>query len=180
MKNALFFVLTFLVLALPSPVRGQDQPAPLRAFLTAGTGGGSHIAVHASLSLAHRTGDYIARGAMGFDPNFSFTFGGSGSDGSWTRELTEVAALYGRTRHQRWGWLRGALGPGFVDSEAAVGPVAPGEEPRASTAFGLAAQADGVLALSRHLGVGLTGVGNFNNLNTLAVFALSVHIGRIR
>jgi hypothetical protein len=180
MKKALFFVLTILVLALPTPVRGQDQTAPLRAFLTAGAGAGSHVALHASLSLSHRTGDYLVRGAMGLDPSFGFSFGGSGSRGSWSRELTEIAALYGRTWHQSWGWLRGALGPGYVDSEAAVGPVSPGEEPRASTAFGLAAQVDGVLAVSRQFGVGLTGLGNFNDLNTLAAVALSIHIGRIR
>lgn len=125
MTKALVFVLTTLLLALPSPVHGQDRSVPLRAFLTAGAGGGSHVALHASLALSHRTGDYIARGSLGLDPNFSLDLGGSGSGGNWSRELTEVAALYGRTRQQRWGWLRGALGAGYVDSETAVGPWLP-------------------------------------------------------
>lgn len=170
-------VAAVLGLAISAPVHAQEDDRPLRAFLTAGGGLGSHGTLLASLSLSHRTGDYLVRAALGFDPDVTIT--GVGSDGGWTREVTEYAVLYGRPWERSWGWVRGALGVGYLDSER-VDPVAPGEEPPSSTAVGLAAQAGVVWAPSRALGVGLTGVANFNDVNSLAALTLSVHIGRVR
>jgi hypothetical protein len=136
--------------------------------------------LYASVSLSHRTGDYILRGAQAFDFSFGvFTLGGSALEGGgWNRELTEGALLYGRRARPGWGWVRGALGVGYIDTEQ-LSPVAPGEEPSTS-AIGLAAQGDVAWTPNSWLGLGLTGVGNFNDLRSFGALTLSLHLGRSR
>jgi hypothetical protein len=119
--------------------------------------------LYASLSLAHRTGDYLVRGAAAFDPEYgSLLVGGTDTDG-WRKEVTELALLYG---------------PGYIEVEQ-PGPVGPGEEQQTS-ALGLAAQAGVVWVPTRRVGLGLTGVGNFNELRMFAALTLSLHVGSVR
>jgi hypothetical protein len=163
-----------------APVQAQDVSSPVRAFISAGGGLGSHGTLYASVSLSHRTGDYILRGAQAFDLDFGIDLWG-GSDpggGGWNRELTEGALLYGRRARPSWGWARVALGVGYIDAEQ-LSPVAPGETP-ATSAIGLAAQADVAWTPNSWLGLGLTGVGNFNDLRSFAALTLSIHLGRSR
>ncbi len=160
-------------------IQAQEVSPPVGAFFSAGGGFGSHGALYASVSLSHRTGDYILRGAQAFDLGFGFDlWGGSPSEGGWDRELTEGALLYGRRVRPGWGWARGALGVGFIDT-VQLSPVSPGEEPTTS-AVGLAAQGDVAWTPHPWLGLGLTGIGNFNNLRSYAALTLSVHLGRSR
>jgi hypothetical protein len=167
-------------LVFHAPVQAQDVSSPVRAFISAGGGLGSHGTLYASVSLSHRTGDYILRGAQAFDFSFGvFTLGGSALEGGgWNRELTEGALLYGRRARPGWGWVRGALGVGYIDTEQ-LSPVAPGEEPSTS-AIGLAAQGDVAWTPNSWLGLGLTGVGNFNDLRSFGALTLSLHLGRSR
>jgi hypothetical protein len=57
--------------------------------------------------------------------------------------------------------------------------VGPGEEQQTS-ALGLAAQAGVVWVPTRRVGLGLTGVGNFNELRMFAALTLSLHVGSVR
>jgi hypothetical protein len=163
-----------------APVQAQDVASPVRPFISAGGGLGSHGALYASVSLSHRTGDYILRGAQAFEHG-SAIFGLGGvvrEGGGWDRELTEGALLYGRRARPSWGWARGALGVGYIDAEQ-LSPSAPGEEPSTS-AIGLAAQGDLAWTPNSWLGLGLTGVGNVNDLRSFAALTLSIHLGRSR
>ncbi len=173
--------LIVLALSLQAPLDAQEGSRPVRVFLTTGAGFGSHFTPHASVSLAHRTGEYMLRGALAYAPDVGgFGFGGGGSAGPWggPRQLTEVSLLYGGRK--AWGatWARGAVGVGYVDA-AQLDPVAPGEEPE-TNAIGLAAQVDLVWAPVPTFGIGMTGVGDLNDLRTLAAVTLSVHVGRVR
>lgn len=153
-------------------LHAQDVRPPVRVFATGGAGFGSHFTPHASVSLAHSSGDYIVRGALGYGADL-----GGYSPWGGPRELTEVSLLYGRRMSWRRAWVRGAVGVGYVDGEQ-LDPVAPGEEPTTS-AVGLAAQAGVVWVPVPRFGVGVTGVGNFNEFKTLAAVTLSVHVGGV-
>jgi hypothetical protein len=164
--------LALMGLLCHAPVQAQEVAPPVLAFFSAGGGFGSHGALYAAASLSHRTGDYILRGAQAFELRV-----GLYGDG-WDRELTEGALLYGRRARPSWGWARGALGVGYIDTEQ-LSPVGPGEEPSTS-AIGLAVQGDVAWTPHPWLGVGLTGVGNVNNLRSFAALTLSMHLGRSR
>lgn len=151
----------------------DDSDESIRAFVSAGAGFGSHFTPHASLSVSHPTGDYILRGAAGYGADL----GGSGPWGG-PREVTEVSVMYGRRMEWNRAWIRGSLGLGYVDWSQ-PDPVSPGEEPATST-LGLAAQAGIVWVPVSSFGIGLTGVGDFNDLESLAAVTLSVHVGRLR
>jgi uncharacterized membrane protein YdcZ (DUF606 family) len=172
------FVLVVLIgLWSHTPVQAQEASRPLRPFVSAGGGFGSHGALYASLTLSHRTGDYILRGAQAYDLSFGVPFGGV-AGGDWQHALTEGAFLYGRRARTSWGWAGGALGVAYVHSEQ-IAPMTPGEEPSTST-IGLAAQAGVAWTPHSWLGFGLTAVANLNDLRPLGAVTLSVHLGRSR
>lgn len=174
LPHLLFALLASLV--VPSLVEAQDpsdSTGSVRAFVSAGAGFGSHFTPHASLSVAHPTGDYILRGALGYGADLD----GSGPWGG-PRELTELSVMYGRKMEWDRAWVRGALGLGYVH-RSQPDPVSLGEDP-ATSAVGLAAQAGIVWVPTPVFGVGVTGVGDFNDLESLAALTLSVHIGRVR
>lgn len=173
-------LLALVGLCFHAPIQAQEASQPVRAFLSAGGGFGTHHTLYASASLSHHTGDYIVRGALAYNL-FLGVFGIPGSfedDGEWRKELAEGALLYGRRARASRGWARGALGVGYVSGEQ-LDPVSPGEEPTTS-AFGLAAQAWVAWTPQPWLGLGLTGVGNLNNYRSLGALTLSVHLGRTR
>lgn len=172
-------VLVLIAFAMPLPVPGQEALEPMRLFLSAGAGLGSHGTLQGSISVSDRTGEYLLRGAMGFDLAFGgFPGGGDLAVEGFTRELSELALLYGRRARRDRGWARVALGVGRT-AIAEPDPVGPGEEPTTS-AFGLAGQAGVVWAPSRSFGFGLTGVGNLNELRSFGAATLSVHVGLVR
>lgn len=162
-----------LSLVAPVPLEAQDPSSDLGAFVSVGAGFGSHFTPHASLSVVHHTGDYLVRVASGYGPDLA--------DGTfWTgiRELTELSLLYGRRKAWSHGWIRGALGVGYVEGPQSA-PVAPGEEPTTRGA-GLAAQLGIAWTPLPSLGVGLTGVGNLNEVRSVGAVTLAVHVGRLR
>lgn len=173
--------LVLIAFAVPLPVLGQEGNEPTRLFLSAGAGMGSHGTLQGSLSISDRTGEYILRGAMGFDLAFGGLFGSGGDDFAiegFTKELSELALLYGRRARWDRGWARVALGVGWT-TIADPDPVGPGEEP-ATSAFGVAGLAGVAWPLSRSFGLGLTGLGNLNDLRSFAALTLSLHVGRVR
>lgn len=174
-RTALLILIPFTI---PLPVPGQEAPEPMRLFLSAGAGVGSHGTLHGSLSVSDRTGEYLLRGVMGFDLAFGGFPGGDFAVEGFTRELSELALLYGRRARRDRGWVRVALGVGRT-AIAEPDPVGPGEEPTTS-AFGLAGQAGFAWAPSRSFGFGLTGVGNLNELRSFGAVTLGVHVGRVR
>lgn len=163
---------TVLMSLPPSSALAQDVSSPVRMFVTAGAGFGSHFTPHASLTASHRTGDYILRGAMAYGADL-----GGYSPWGGPREVTEIAALYGRRVRWSRGWVRAAVGGGYVYGDQ-LEPVAPGEEPTTSS-VGLAGQVGFVWTPARSFGVGLTGVGNVNGFRSLGAVTLSVHVGRV-
>lgn len=160
--------------AMPDRVQAQN---PTELFVALGGGLGSHGTLHASVSLSHRTGEYVFRGAAGFDPELGGLFTGGG-DLVWSREVTELALLYGRRSTWSWGWARGALGIGYAEGDRDA-PVSPGEDPSTS-AYGVAAQVGVVWMLATRFGLGLTGVGNLNEFRSLAAITVSAHFGLVR
>ncbi|MEX2572344.1 MAG: hypothetical protein WD737_13680 [Gemmatimonadota bacterium] len=171
-------LLVLLGISFHAPLQAQEDAPPLRAFVSAGGGLGSHGTLHASVSLSHATGDYIVRGALGFDLVGFAIFPGESVDPAWSKVLTEGALLYGRRAATGWGWARGALGVGYVHSERHLTPVSPGENPPPVSAFGVAAQAEAAWTPLPWLGLGIAGVGNLNGLRPLGALTLSMHVGR--
>lgn len=167
-------VQVLIALVMPLPVQGQEAPEPMRLFLSAGAGPGSHGTLQGSLSLSDRTGEYLLRGVIGFDLALGLDFAIEGL----RKELSELALLYGRRVRWDRGWARVALGVGRTVI-AEPDPVGPGEEPTTS-AFGLAGQTGVVWAPSQSFGFGLTGLGNLNELRDFGAVTLSVHVGRVR
>lgn len=160
-------------LVAPVPLEAQDPPSDLGAFVSVGAGFGSHFTPHASLSVVHPTGDYLVRVASGYGADL-----GEGTIWGGIRELTELSLLYGRRKAWSHGWIRGALGVGYVEGPQSA-PVAPGEEPRTRGA-GLAAQLGIAWTLLPTFGVGLTGVGNLNEVRSVGAVTLALHVGRLR
>lgn len=81
-------------------------------------------------------------------------------------------------------WTTG--GPGSILAPGRPGARLRGQEPadphpdRENSAFGLGAQAGVAWIPTSHFGIGLTGVGEFNDLESLAAVTLSVHLGDLR
>lgn len=57
-------LLALVGLCFHAPIHAQEASPPVRAFLSAGGGLGTHHTLYASGSLSHHTGDYIVRGAL--------------------------------------------------------------------------------------------------------------------
>ncbi|MFP3948362.1 MAG: hypothetical protein ACOC8K_09860 [Gemmatimonadota bacterium] len=160
-------------LALPAPGQAQDAGGPVGIFVTTGAGFGTHFTPHASVAVAHPTGDYILRGALGYRPDV-------GDSGPWggPRELAEIAVIYGRRMQWDRGWLRAGLGVSYVGGDQ-LEPVLPGEEPTAG-AVGLAAQVGVAWVLTPAVGIGLAGIGDLNDFRSLGAVTVTLHVGSLR
>lgn len=98
---------------------------------------------------------------------------------------TDWAVLYGRRADSERTWGRFAAGPGVVRSIRS-GPgydcawfICSYDQARETT-LGLAFQADGTLAFSRFVGLGISVFGNLNPKASFAAAALTIHLGAVR
>lgn len=97
----------------------------------------------------------------------------------------DLAILYGRRIGGRKGWVRFAAGPGYVES-VRRGEIAEcflifcDYEQHTTHSLGLAAQADGVWAIARWFGLGVSLFGNVNGESSFTGASLGVYFGSLR
>lgn len=180
---------TALLLWLAAGAEGQTAEAPRpgaepaqatvpRQGVTVGVGmgtGSRDIAGHLSLWIQKDHHAIAIRSAGASDFNIL-----SPSDSE-----SDLAVLYGRRGRSARTWGRIGVGPGVVQTVRS-GPgydcswfVCSYDRVRETT-VGLAFQADGTLAFSRFLGLGISIFGNLNSAGSFGGAALTIHLGAVR
>lgn len=164
---------TVLLGQAPEP-EAAGAPSDVRVFGSFGVGVGSEGGAGLmSLSVRTQSGDFIVRTASTFNVDL---FGPS-------REVADLALMYGRLHEGGSGWLRLAAGPSYVDSrrdgeiESCAFFFCSYEDDR-SQGFGVAVQVEGALRPRRTLGIGVSGFANLG-AHSFGGATVTLHIGRV-
>lgn len=149
---------------------------PTRVALSGGVGAGTlDFGGLASISIGGAHGDVVLR--MAETTEFVILT-------SPPESVRDLALLFGRRMDLSRGWLRGALGPGYVRAtrrgEAAACWLFCRHDGISTTSVGLAVQAEALWAPWRTFGLGASVFGNLNGEAPFAGVALGVYVGVLR
>jgi hypothetical protein len=171
--------LILCAVATPAFAQEPTQPAPRSADgVSVGLGGGvgSHdMAGVLALGVHTSVGDFVVRTA-GTSEFTIFTE---------PESVGDFAVMYGRRATGARGWVRGAAGPGIVQSlqrgaTTSCGWFGCSHQMIESSSVGLAAQVDAVWAITTAFGVGVTAFGNANGMASFTGLTLGVYFGKLR